>query len=97
MEPTLRISGLDFARGLVRCGHRMTGNSSGFLLLERGPRAVTVPLKDELEPALVHFLLLASGVSMPQLVAALRASGDAIRAPMRGGATVAPPAGITHR
>lgn len=52
-------------------GHRMTGSTNGYLLLERGSRAVTVPLLDELPPPLLHFLLMGAGVSLGQLVAIL--------------------------
>jgi hypothetical protein len=72
MQAIPRISGLDFARGLIRVGHRMTGNTAGYLLLERGTRAVTVPLLDELQPPLLHFLLLGAGVSLSQVVSALQ-------------------------
>jgi hypothetical protein len=71
MEAIPRISGLDFARALMRLGHRMAGNASGYLLLERGPRAVTVPLVEELDAVLLHFLMNAAGVSQPQVVGAL--------------------------
>lgn len=92
MEASPRLSGLDFARGLMRVGHRLTGNSTGYLLLERGPRAVTVPLIDELPPVLLRFLLNGAGVSLPQLVAAMRpmplevepASGSPRPAPRAG-------------
>jgi hypothetical protein len=77
MDATPRISGLDFARGLLRVGHRMTGNACGYLLIERGSRAVTVPLVDELQPALLRFLLLAAGVSLPQLLEALKSPSAA--------------------
>jgi hypothetical protein len=53
-------------------GHRMTGNTNGYLLLERGTRAVTIPLLDELQPPLLHFLLLGAGVSLGQLVTMLQ-------------------------
>jgi hypothetical protein len=76
MQPTPRLSGIDLARGLIRMGHRMTGNTNGYLLLERGTRAVTVPLLDELQPPLLHFLLLGAGVSLSQLVAALQRPSD---------------------
>ncbi len=72
MDASPHLSGLDFARGLMRVGHRLTGNSTGYLLLERGARAVIVPLLDELPPVLLRFLLNGAGVSLPQLAAALQ-------------------------
>jgi hypothetical protein len=77
MEAMPLLSGLDFARGLMRNGYRMVGNAGGYLLLERASRAVTVPIVDELDPALVRFLALAAGVLPPHLVAALQTPGDA--------------------
>ena len=72
MQATPRLSGLDLARGLIRMGHRMTGNANGYLLLERGTRAVTIPLLDELPPPLLHFLLLGAGISLAQLATVLQ-------------------------
>jgi hypothetical protein len=60
----------------------MTGNANGYLLLERGPRAVTVPLLDELQPSLLHFLLLGAGVSLSQLKPALASPSDAPPRPL---------------
>jgi hypothetical protein len=42
------------------------------LLVERANHAVTIPLVDELHPTLLRFLLLAAGVSLPQVLEALR-------------------------
>src|ERR1700733_2811484 len=86
MEASPRLSGLDFARGLMRVGHRLTGNSTGYLLLERGPRAVTVPLLDELPPLLLRFLLSGAGVSLPQLMAALHSPAVQFPLPPPAGA-----------
>jgi hypothetical protein len=73
MATTPRVSGLDLARGLVRSGHRVTGKIGGYVLLEKGSRAVTIPLQhEEMHPGLLHFLLLAAGVSLSDLLAALR-------------------------
>jgi hypothetical protein len=69
--PSLRLSGLDLARILMRTGYRMTGSACGHLLLERNSRAVTVPLLDELPAPLLRFLVLAAGVSLPQFTAIL--------------------------
>ena len=72
MEAIPLLSGLDLARGLMRLGHRMVGNANGYLLMERGPRAVTIPLLDEVTPSLLSFLLRGAGVTVSQLVTALR-------------------------
>jgi hypothetical protein len=85
METMPRLSGLDLARGLLRSGYRLTGNAGGYLLLERGSRAVIVPFVDELEPTLLRFLTLAAGVLPRHLVAVLQAPGPGFdtRAPSR--------------
>jgi hypothetical protein len=51
----------------MRSGYKVTGSAGGYLLLERSSRAVTIPLVDALQPPLLHFLLLATGVSFQQL------------------------------
>jgi hypothetical protein len=66
-----RLSGLDLARGLIRARYRMTASISGYLLLERDTRAVTIPLLDELPDPLLRFLVLAAGVSLPQMTTLL--------------------------
>jgi hypothetical protein len=85
METMPRLSGLDLARGLLRSGYRMTGNAGGYLLLERGSRAVIVPFVDELEPTLLRFLTLAAGVLPRHVVAVLQAPTPGLdaRAPSR--------------
>jgi hypothetical protein len=92
MQSIPRISGLDFARGLIRVGHRMTGNTAGYLLLEGATRAVTVPLLDELQPPLLHFLLLGAGVSLSQLVSALQTPSQPPPQPFRSSTPASFPA-----
>jgi hypothetical protein len=65
------LSGLDFARGLIRLGYRLTGNTTGFLLLERGDRSVTVPLCDRMSRHLFDFLLKGAGTTNARLFAVL--------------------------
>jgi hypothetical protein len=71
MDTIAGLTGLDFARGLIRVGFRLTAGAAGFLLLERADRAVTVPLCDRLDDRVLRFLLRAAGVTA-------RAFGDAM-------------------
>jgi hypothetical protein len=65
------VSGLDFARGLIRLGYRLTGSTTGFLLLERADRSVTVPLCNRMSRHLFDFMLKGAGVTKARLYAAL--------------------------